>query len=76
MKVRKKNGKLEDFNKNKIVKSCKKAGASAKIASDIANVVSNQIYDGVSTSEIRVIVLRELDRKDKKAATAFRGFKK
>jgi len=76
MKVRKKGGKLEDFNKNKIVKSCEKAGTSAKIASDIAHVVSNKVYDGISTSEIKVMVLRELDKKDKKTATAFRGFRK
>jgi len=76
MKVRKKDGRLENFDKNKIVKSCEKAGTSAKVASDIAHVVSNQVYDGISTSEIRVMVLRELDRKDRKAATAFKEFKK
>jgi len=76
MKVRKKNGGLEDFDKNKIVKSCEKAGASAKIANDIATIVSKHAYDGISTSEIKVTVLRELGRMDKKAATVFREFKK
>jgi len=76
MKVKKKDGKLEDFNKNKIIKGCKKAGTSTKLANEIATAVRNKIYDGISTSEIRAIVLRELERKDKKSAMEFRSFKK
>jgi len=75
MKVKKKDGKLEDFNKNKIIKGCKKSGASAKLANEIATVVRNKAYDGILTSEIRTIVLRELEKKDKKSAMEFRSFK-
>jgi len=76
MKVRKKDGKLEDFNKNKVIKGCKKAGASSKLANEVVTVVSNEVYDGMPTTEIRAIVLRELERKDKKSAIEFRKFKR
>jgi transcriptional regulator NrdR family protein len=76
MKVRKKDGRLEDFDKNKIIKGCKRAGASPKISSEIANVVNSESYDGISTAEIRTLVLKELERKDRKTAMEFRNFKK
>jgi len=74
--VKKKGGSSEKFDKKKLAKSCKKAGASDAVAREIATVVSNEFYDGISTEEIRLIVLRELSRKNEKAAIKYREHKK
>jgi transcriptional regulator NrdR family protein len=76
MKVKKRDGKLEEFDKNKIIRVCKRAGASEKEAKDIVESISNEIYDGISTEEINLLVLEELQRKNERAASAFRDFKK
>jgi len=76
MKVKKRNGKLEDFDKNKIIRACKKAGASEKDANDIVESLNDEIYDGISTEEIRLLVLRELHRRNERAAYEFRDHKK
>jgi len=76
MKVKKKDGKLEEFDKNKIIRVCKRAGSSEKEAEDIVESISGEIYDGISTEEIRLLVLEELQRKNERAAHAFRDYKK
>jgi transcriptional regulator NrdR family protein len=76
MKVKKRDGKLEEFDKNKIIRVCKRAGASEKEANDAVESINNEIYDGISTEEIRLLVLRELHRRNERAAFAFRDYKK
>ncbi len=62
IKVTKRDGRLEDFDKNKIIKSCIEAGATEEIARKIANEVETKIYDKIPTSEIRCIILNELGK--------------
>lgn len=76
MKVKKRDGKLENFDKSKIIRSCKKVGVKEGLAKDIANIVETEIYDGITTTEIRAFVLKELERKDSKAAINFRNYRK
>lgn len=76
MKVKKRDGKLEIFDKNKIIRCCKKVGVKEALAKDIASIVETEIYDGITTTEIRAFVLKELERKDSKAAVNFRNYKK
>jgi len=76
MKVKKRDGKLEDFDKNKIIRACKKVGCSQKEANDIVESITDEIYDGISTEEIRLLVLRELHRRNERAAYEFREYKK
>lgn len=76
MKVKKRDGRLEDFDKNKIIEGCKKSGASEEEANDIVESLNNEIYDGISTEEIRLLVLRELHKRNERAAYEFRDYKK
>jgi len=76
MKVKKRDGKLENFDKNKIIRCCKRVGVKEGLANDIANVVETEIYDGITTTQIRAFVLKELERKNSKAAVNFRNYRK
>lgn len=63
-KVEKMDGSLEEFDKAKIEQSCIKAGAPPEVAKEIAEEVSKRAYDGMTTREIRAIVLEELERRN------------
>lgn len=64
--VIKASGEKEEFDKNKIYQTCFRAGASQKNATRIANEVEREIYDGISTQKILKIVLKKLDKFEKK----------
>ncbi len=63
-KVVKKNGKKERYRKGKIIKSLKEAGLESHVAKNIAN--SLDIENGMTTDEIRDIVIEHLEHVDKK----------
>lgn len=73
--VKKRNGKLEEFNSQKIVSACLKAGASLESANEVAESVDKKIYNKIPTSKIRTIVLNELVKFNKSAAEGFKKFK-
>ena len=50
--VTKVNGSLQDFNKEKIIRTCMKMGATRGLAEDIANRIENRAYEGISTKSI------------------------
>ncbi len=60
VKVVKVDGTLEEFDKEKIVQSCVKAGATEDVAREIADKVAKQVKEGTRTTEIRRTVLRML----------------
>ena len=62
--VMKKSGKLEPFQKEKIVRACKGAGATAKVAKKIADEIAKTAHDKITTSEIRTAVLSKLRKKN------------
>ena len=64
VKVVKMSGKLEDFDKNKIVKSIEATGAPKEVAEEIADKVEEWVEDGKSTREIRRKVLTMLEEKN------------
>jgi hypothetical protein len=64
IRVVKMDGSFEDFDKEKIVKACINAGATEKDAREIAEEVSKKIGDGVTTREIRSMVLDMLEEKN------------
>lgn len=74
--VTKKDGELEPFKAGKIEKSIRKAGASAAVAKKIAASIQKVAYDGITTDEIRRMVLEQLGRLDKKAADAYAAYQK
>ena len=57
-------GSSEDFDKEKIVKACINAGATEKDAREIAEEVSRKVEDGVTTREIRSMVLDMLEERN------------
>lgn len=62
MFVIKASGEREEFQREKIKNTCLRAGASKKIAEDIAGAVEKKIYDGISTKEILSMTLALLDK--------------
>lgn len=65
-KVIKMDGSVQDFDKEKIVQSIIKAGASEKVARKIADKIEKKIADReeITTREIREMVLKELEKSD------------
>jgi len=76
-KVRKRSGKLQAFDKNKIVRACKKAGASAKIGLAIAEEIAKKVGKGTVRAErLSKLVISSLRRKNKRAAASFVAYVK
>jgi len=59
-KVLKKNGSMEDFQREKIVKACMGCGATEDVAKRIAGEIETQAYEGMPTTKIREMVLSKL----------------
>jgi len=81
IKVQKKDGRLEDFNRHKVSAGMVKSGASFEEAENIATHVENwaqktAINGVVQTNEIRAKVLEILRSVNPEAAAAFEAYKK
>lgn len=63
-------GKKEPFSYQKVYNSAKRAGASEKLAHDIAAVIKKEVYRGIKTSEI-LERIKELIKKEPKVALRF-----
>lgn len=74
MKIVKRDGRLEEFDPEKIYRSCVDAGAPPEVARDIANEVSKKVKDGTTTDEIRRMVLARLSVEAPRAAEAWRFY--
>jgi len=80
-KVQKKNGQLEDFERNKIVNGLLKSGATENEAEEIATEVENWLptvaENGiVKTADIRIKVLEVLRNINPLAADNFENYQK
>ncbi len=64
VKIVKRSGVEEDFVKEKIVISCYKAGAPLHVAREIADSIEKRVKDGMTTDEIRDMVVKELDKRN------------
>lgn len=66
MKVRKRDGREEDFSKMKIVSALVKAGSPVRLADELASECENAFKgrDVVESSEIREFVLSRLRERD------------
>ena len=60
MRVKKRDGRLEEFSGEKIIRTCLRAGASRKVAEKVAEEVEKRIYDGISTDEVLEMVIELL----------------
>ena len=81
IKVKKKDGRLEDFDRNKVSGGVVKSGASPQEAENITTQIETWVQsaavDGViKSSNIRTKVLELLQSVNPKAATTFEAYKK
>lgn len=76
-KVRKRSGRLQTFNKNKIVRACKKAGASTKSAVMVAEEVAKKVGKGtVRAQRLSKLVIASLQKVNKRATRNFVAYVK
>jgi ribonucleoside-triphosphate reductase len=76
IKVIKSNGKVQDFSEEKIVSALDRAHVPKKEITKIVKIVENQIYNFIPTSEIRKIIIEELDKIGKNYSHGFKYKKK
>jgi len=62
MKVVKTTGETEEFNPEKIIKTCLRAGASEELAERIASKVERKSYDGIHTNKILHMTIKLLKK--------------
>jgi len=66
----------EDFDKEKLKTSVKKAGAKDEHATKVAHKIAKKVKPGITTVMIRRWVITELTPLDLKAAKAYETYKK
>ena len=59
--ITKANGHRVQFNENKILSTCRRAGADKQTAQRIVKKVKSQIYQGIGTDNIYKLVLRAIN---------------
>ncbi len=62
MKVRHSDNSMEEFDVEEIIHSLRNAGASSLVATKVATEIAEDLYDGISTSEIRLMVYKKLKK--------------
>lgn len=72
--VIKKDGSKQKFSKAKIARGCRKAGAKPAVATKVANAVARKVKSGAKTKAIGLLVIKQLRKRDKKAAKAFEKY--
>jgi signal recognition particle subunit SEC65 len=65
-------GRKETFNKNKIIRTCLRAGVNKETAKKIADYVESIAYNGISTREIYRAILQQLDKYEKTISSVYR----
>jgi len=60
MYVKKFDGSKQEFDKNRIINTCLRNGASQETAKEIANRIEKEIYDGTTTKDILRLIWKHL----------------
>ena len=58
--VTKFDGTRQPFDKNKVVRTCLRMGATGAVAESIAEEIENRVYDGIETKKILQMIFRTL----------------
>lgn len=74
--VVKKSGEKEDFQRKKVVESCVKSGAPRDLAEEIGDDIESAVTDGISTDEIRDMILEKLGDVRKEWVNDWKEFEK
>ncbi len=69
--IRKASGDRSEFDSEKIRKTCLKAGATKKLADEVANEVSKNVYDGISTKKILKMTIALLEKRMPQVAAKY-----
>jgi transcriptional regulator NrdR family protein len=64
MKIIKRDGSRQEFDENKIKTGLIKAGATERVAEHVANEVASQVHEGMTTEEIRKLIIKKLGELD------------
>ena len=64
IKLVKMDGRKEDFDPEKIIRACIAAGVPEKEAKEIVNTISKKVKDGMTTRELRTLILEELEKRN------------
>src|SRR3989304_1785474 len=56
--VKKADGSIQLFDREKVVSTCLRMGANKKVAYDVAEKVERRLYDGISTAKIHQIIFQ------------------
>jgi 2-phosphoglycerate kinase len=75
-KIKKRSGAMQDFDRAKLKRSLKKAGAKDEHATKVAETVGGRVREGMTTADIKRHATTELRRMDQKTATAYETFRK
>ncbi|MBI2173387.1 MAG: hypothetical protein HYT73_04260 [Candidatus Aenigmarchaeota archaeon] len=77
-KIWKRNGKMQAFSKAKVLKSCKKSGASMQQARYVADKVAVKVKSKrvMKAQELSKMVMSTLRSTNKRAAAGFLKYKK
>lgn len=78
MNVVKRDGRVEEFSKKKMIRAMVKAGAKLKDARKVASKAEKKFgtLEEISSSELRTFVISELEKLEKNVARSFAEFVK
>ena len=72
--VRKRNGRKEKFDRQKLKTSLVNAGASEEDASYVADTIAGRVIEGFDTTEIKTQATKELNNFNREVAENYRAF--
>lgn len=77
-KIWKRNGKMQAFSRAKVLKSCRKSGASMQQAKHVSERVAGKVKSRrvVRAQNLSKIIISELRRVNKRAANSFVKYKR
>ncbi len=72
MKVKHSDDSVEDFDVEEIIQSLRNVGASSIVATKVATDMAKDVYDGISTTEIRLLSYKKLKKISPKLAEKYK----
>lgn len=76
VKVKKRSGPMQNFDKAKLEGSLEKAGAKEEHVTKVADTIAGKVREGMETNEIKRIATSELKGINPQAAQAYETFTK
>ena len=69
--MRKADGSSQLFDKEKVVRSCVRMGASCRLAFEVAEKVECRVYEGMPTSKVLQLIFRFMHKEKPGVANLF-----